>query len=219
MSAMPSFYARLDLVDYRRRVAALYASVRRPDEPDEVRHARFWAGRDALFRDHPSSPLEPEKRRGFAGVPRYPYDPALRILARPEPIDDAETREAQLRDDGLLRMRPAARLHFELGQGAHALTLFWLEGYGGGLFLPFRDATSGNGTYGGGRYLLDTAKHADLGEETGPDGVRRLVLDLNFAYHPSCVYSASWDCPLAPPENRLDAAVQGGEALSDAYDT
>lgn len=212
-------YARLDLIDWRRRVAALYAAVRRRDEPIEVRHAHFWAGRDALFKDHPSSPLEADDRLSFEGVPRYPYDPALRFLAALEPIESAEPIEARLRDDGLLVLEPAARVRFEAGGEPCRLTLYWLGGYGGGLFLPFRDGTSGHATYGGGRYLIDTAKHADLGEETGAAGERRMVLDFNFAYHPSCVYSPRWDCPLAPPENRLQAGIQAGEALSDAYDT
>ena len=74
------------------------------------------------------------------------------------------------------------------------------------MFLPFRDATSGNTTYGGGRYLLDTAKGADLGSAGDA-----LVLDFNFAYHPSCVYDPKWVCPLAPLANRLAVAVEAGE--------
>ena len=75
--------------------------------------------------------------------------------------------------------------------------------------MPFRDATAGTSSYGAGRYLLDTAKGADL----GVDG-NRLVLDFNFAYHPSCRYDARWQCPLAPPENIVSAAIEAGEKLS-----
>jgi uncharacterized protein (DUF1684 family) len=219
MSGMSSFYARLDIADWRRRIAALYAAVRRPDEPIEIRHARFWAGRDELFRGHPASPLEPGARADFEGVARWPYDPRLRFEVEPEPIEAADTIHARLRDDGELRMTPTAYVPFQVGDAECRLTVYALGGYGGGLFLPFRDATSGNSTYGGGRYLLDTAKHADLGEAADPDGSRRLVLDFNFSYHPSCVYSPRWDCPLAPPGNRLDVAMYGGEASSDAYGT
>ena len=74
------------------------------------------------------------------------------------------------------------------------------------LFLSFRDATSGGESYGGGRYLLDTVKGADLGEDDG-----RLVLDFNFAYNPSCSYDPGWVCPLAPPANRLSVAMEAGE--------
>ena len=88
------------------------------------------------------------------------------------------------------------------------LEVFWLDAYGGGVFVPFRDATAGKTTYGGGRYLLDTAKGADLGSVED-----RLVLDFNFAYHPSCVYDPRWTCPLAPPGNRVAVAIEAGERL------
>ena len=88
------------------------------------------------------------------------------------------------------------------------LDVWWVGGYGGGVFLPLRDGTAGGTTYGGGRYLLDTIKGADLG---GDD--TRLVVDLNFAYHPSCTYDPRWSCPLAPEGNRVTAPVAAGEQL------
>jgi uncharacterized protein (DUF1684 family) len=81
-------------------------------------------------------------------------------------------------------------------------------GYGGGVFLPFRDATNNRQTYGGGRYLYDTIKGADLGTAQGG-----IVLDFNYAYHPSCYYNPRWVCPLAPPQNILDFPVTAGEML------
>ena len=95
-----------------------------------------------------------------------------------------------------------------------SLAVYWLEGYGGGLFLPFRDALAGEGTYGGGRYLLDTVKGADLGAGADPES---LVLDFNYAYNPSCSYDPRWSCPLAPPENRIDVAVEAGERMRHWY--
>ena len=86
--------------------------------------------------------------------------------------------------------------------------VWWLDQYAGGLFLPLRDGTAGDTSYGGGRYLLDTAKGADLG---GSDGT--LVVDLNFLYHPSCRYSSSWQCPLAPRGNTITAPVRAGKRL------
>ena len=87
--------------------------------------------------------------------------------------------------------------------------MYWVEDYSGGVFVPFGDATNGTDTYGGGRYLLDPAKGADLGHD--PAGV---TLDFNFAYHPSCVHDPRWTCPLSPAENRLPLAVRGGERLA-----
>ena len=86
------------------------------------------------------------------------------------------------------------------------LNLYWIEGYGGGLFLPFRDATNGRVSYGGGRYLYDTIKGADLGA-----GSESVLLDFNFAYNPSCAYNDRWVCPLSPPENWLPQAIRAGE--------
>jgi uncharacterized protein len=89
---------------------------------------------------------------------------------------------------------------------AGTLTLFWIEGYGGGLFLPFKDLTNRTETYGGGRYLYDTIKGADL--SASPEAV---ILDFNFAYNPSCAYGPDWICPLAPRENALPFPVSAGE--------
>lgn len=86
--------------------------------------------------------------------------------------------------------------------------VWWLKQYAGGIFLPLRDGTAGDGSYGGGRYLLDTAKGADLG-----GSFESLVVDLNFLYHPSCRYNSDWQCPLAPPGNTIAARVEAGERL------
>ena len=102
-----------------------------------------------------------------------------------------------------------ARALGQAGGSELALDLYWLDAYGGGLFVPFADATSGGESYGAGRYLLDTIKGADLGMQVG-----LLVLDLNFAYQPSCSYDARWTCPLAPPANRLAMPVRAGERVS-----
>ena len=87
------------------------------------------------------------------------------------------------------------------------LAVFWIAGYGGGVFVPFADATNGRETYGSGRYLIDTIKGADLGS----DGAGNLILDFNFAYNPSCAYAARYVCPLPPPGNRLPQPVRSGE--------
>jgi uncharacterized protein len=93
------------------------------------------------------------------------------------------------------------------------LAVFWIDAYGGGLFLPLRDATAGSETYGAGRYLLDSIKSADHGSDAEAG---TLTLDFNMAYHPSCAYDPRWACPLAGPENRLEVPVRVGERLSGA---
>lgn len=197
--------APLALADWRRRIGALYAEVR--DMPDPERARQHWLDtRSTMMRDHPMSPLKEDARDDFDGIPVFRYDPALRFEVDVEPVDgDAE--EVALGADGSLRRRPVGRTSGLAAALGGELVLWWIEGYGGGLFLPFRDATSGEETYGGGRYVLDTIKGADLGLGRGG----RLILDFNFAYNPSCALNDAWTCPLAPPENTLPAPVRGGE--------
>jgi uncharacterized protein (DUF1684 family) len=197
----------LDLLDWRRRVSALYEEIRDSAEP-EAAWWRWREVRDELYRTHPQSPVPAAGRAGFPGLDYYPYDPEGRVLAE---LEDLDAPPQPIETSGLqpLLFRPFARASFELRGEALALEVYWLEGYAGGVFLPFRDTTSGQATYGGGRYVLDTVKGADLGSSDG-----RLVLDFNFAYHPSCFYDPGWVCPLAPPANRLAVAVAGGERVA-----
>jgi uncharacterized protein (DUF1684 family) len=188
----------LALLDWKRRVFALYAAVRAL--APEAGWTLWRETRDELFSSHPQSP-----RPGYASLSYYDYDPAARVLAELEDVEAAPTAIETSGSEPML-FKPFARAHFELRGEPLALELDWLESYGGGVFLSFRDATSGTDTYGGGRYLLDTVKGADLGEDGG-----RLVLDFNFAYNPSCSYDPGWVCPLAPPANRLAVAVEAGE--------
>jgi hypothetical protein len=196
------------LWDWRRRVAELYAEIRAFHDP-ELAWRSWRATRDELFRAHPQSPLDSHRRRGFAGLALFDYDPAFRCLVDLAPAPEADRHDLSGGRDGYVQLIPFARtdgLNERLGR---ELTLYWLGGYGGGVFLPFRDATTGRTTFGGGRYLLDGIKGADLGMDA--DG--RAILDFNFAYNPSCAYSARWICPLAPPENALPVAVSAGERM------
>ncbi len=201
----------LALADWRRTVAEMYAAVRRADDAGQPAAWRAWrARRDDLFRDHAQSPLDPGQRERFAGLPYFPYDSAWRVRGVVEPADDEKTVTVGLGADGVIRYTRVARVRFQAGGQTGALTLFWIEGYGGGLFLPFGDVTNGTFTYGGGRYLYDAIKGADLGTGDG-----WITLDFNYAYNPSCAYNPRWVCPLPPPENRLPFAAPTGEKILD----
>lgn len=195
------------LWDWRRRIADLYGAVR--TRPGEEGWALWRERRDALFRTHPQSPVA--ARQGtFEGLPLFPYDPALRFLVETVPLEGGTAILADAGRDGTVSFTPFCLTRGLRERLGGELTLYWIGGYGGGVFLPFQDGTSARETYGGGRYLLDTIKGADLGQ--APDG--RAVLDFNFAYNPSCAYSDRWTCPLSPPENRLPERVAGGERTS-----
>jgi uncharacterized protein (DUF1684 family) len=194
----------LELADWRRRVAELYATVRHDPEPEHA-HETWRRGRDELFRQHPQSPLAEDDPLRESGLPYYDYAPELRFEVSLAPAPAAPRRDVDT-TDGVVSFDLAGRVAIaELG---FQLDVWWLGGYAGGLFLPVRDGTARTETYGGGRYLLDTVKGADLGSHDG-----RLVLDFNFLYHPSCRYSPDWVCPLAPEGNTTDVAIRAGERL------
>lgn len=192
----------MDVLDWRRRVARIYRDVRA--EPDAAQaHCKWAAARLDLLATHPASPVPVAERTEFAGGRVAPYDPAYRFVA---PIDaqvEPERREVQTGTDGVVAFERIGRVHLD---GLGSLDVWWLDSYGGGVFLPFRDATSGASSYGAGRYLLDTIKGADLGGDAS-----NLVVDLNFAYQPSCAYDEAWACPLPSAGNRLEAEVPVGE--------
>jgi uncharacterized protein (DUF1684 family) len=195
----------LDLADWRRRVGNLY----RLQGDDVLR--RFRAGKDELFRTHPQTPIEPEEMPSFTGLHYFDADPSYRVEARLEAGDGSELVIDTGGEDGAVRYRRAGLLVFRLGGEDCRLTVLSLVQYAGGLFVPFRDLTSGHETYGGGRYLFDTAKNTDgLVLEMEPRSPA-VVLDFNYAYNASCAYSPRWACPLAPPENHLRVSVRAGE--------
>jgi uncharacterized protein (DUF1684 family) len=197
--------SEFDLLDWKRQIFDLYREIRLSDQPAAA-WARWRSVRDDLFATHPQSPLPADRRSGFQGLPFFDYDPAARALARVVPAEP-QRYDIATSGDGSYSFTRFAEARFELDGVDLALELYWLEGYGGGLFVPFRDATAGRTTYGAGKYVLDTVKGADLG--MAPDG--RLILDFNFSYNPSCAYDPKWVCPLAPPPNRLPVPIEAGE--------
>ena len=197
------------LADWRHTVAEHYAAVRALAHTDGmVAAARFREARTQLFLEHPDSPIAPERRPGWGGLQWYPYDPGWRVRGDIDSTTPRQTFEIALASDGVLRCTRVGRVRFSIAGQAASLAVYWFEGYGGGLWLPFSDASSVGETYGGGRYLYDTIKGADLGISGG-----EIVLDFNFAYNPSCAYDDRWSCPLSPPENRLPFAVTAGERI------
>ena len=197
----------IDLLDWKRRVFALYATVRNDPSP-ALAWQRWRAGRNELFRTHPQSPIPHAQRQNFTRLDLFEYDPTFRVLATVEPAEQ-KTYDIPTSGDETFTFTRTGTARFELMDTEQMLELYWLTAYGGGLFVPFRDETSGTRTYGAGRYLLDTIKGADLGMER-----EKLVLDFNFAYNPSCSYDPKWVCPLAPPPNRPALEITAGEKHS-----
>jgi uncharacterized protein (DUF1684 family) len=205
---------RLWLADWRRRTAELYAEVRAIAATDASAALAHWrAVRETLYRTHPQSPVPPGERAAFEAR-HFDSDGSLRfsVALEPHPPDEPAAPLLGLSsvDGRELAFTRFGRIRVPFPQGERWLSVFWMVGYAGGLFIPFRDATNGTETYAAGRYLLDAAKSLDLG---GDPGAGTIVVDFDYAIQPSCAFDPRWACPLAPPENRLDIAVRAGERL------
>jgi uncharacterized protein (DUF1684 family) len=208
----------LETADWRQRVFGIYAQAREQAVDDIVgAHALWRRARDELFATHPATPLLPEDRPGFGGLPVADYDPAWRFTAEIEAPADDDPRprhfEFATGTDGVV---PFELLGIARIPGVGELDIWRLASYGGGLFLPVKDGLAGKpgGTYGGGRYLLDTIKGANLNDalQRGSGASAHLVLDFNFAYNPSCAYDPAWACPLAQPGNTVAVQIPVGES-------
>jgi len=193
------------LLDWRRQVASLYAEVRATADA-RAAHEIWQAGRNRLLASHPQSPIPPDRRAGFEPVPVASYDPSLRFAAEVDHDVEPVRIEMLTGTDGTVPFERAGVVHLP---GVGDLDVWWLASYGGGIFVPIRDTRTDGATYPGGRYVIDTVKGADLGGSGG-----RLIVDLNFAYNPSCAYDPAWACPLAPPGNTVPVPVTAGELMS-----
>lgn len=206
----------LDLYEYRRRVATLYNERNRATLAGEDAAAvleRFRKGRDELFANHPQSALDEEQKRVFEGLHYFPYNPAMRFAVDIDTNVEPTHLKVVMNANEFMSMTTVGRVRFVVNATPVELSLYWLDVYGGGLFLPFRDTTSPEQSYGSGRYLFDTVKGSDFlpAHDAVPGKWQRIVLDFNYAYNPSCAYNDRWTCPLAPVENRLQVPIHAGE--------
>ena len=200
----------LQLADWRRRVFGLYAGVRQLSVHNPAAGHELWiSARDELFAGHPQSPLLPDDRANFTGLNVPRYDPDWRFELEVRRAEEPLRITIDSATDGPIPFSLVGSVHLPY---VGNLDVWRLAAYGGGLFLPVKDGLAGapGGTYGGGRYLIDTVKGADLGP--GADG-DSLIVDFNFAYNPSCAYDPSWSCPLAQPGNTVREDIPVGERM------
>lgn len=211
----------LDLYDYRNRVSTLYqerdrATLAGEEAATILQH--FRTERDHLFATHPQSALSEEQRQHFRGLRYFPHDPAYCVVAELDTAIEPERQQIAMNAQETMMMITIGWLHFDVANRPVVLSLYWLDIYGGGLFLPFRDASCPEESYGGGRYLFDTIKGSGPTPLPGASGWNHMKLDFNYAYNPSCAYNSRWICPLAPRENRLTVPIRAGEMnYKDSY--
>ena len=160
--------------------------------------------KDGFFAEHWQSPIPPQDRPGFGGLDYYPPDPDYRFEIELHKHEEKKRVRMAYTNGEEQDFIQWGEFRFSIGGEQCVLQAYRSHAEGEQLFIPFRDATSGQDTYGAGRYLdLDAARNRTA------DG--KWVLDLNRAYNPWCVYSQDYTCPLVPPENWLKVAIYAGE--------
>ncbi|WP_248897838.1 DUF1684 domain-containing protein [Haloplanus halobius] len=173
------------------------------DYADRLRDNR--AEKDRVFAEARHSPLPPEERDDFDGLDYFDPDPDYRVEATVTAHDDPEPIDLETSDDRTVRYLRVVTLRFDLRGDSHELHGYRQEGAAGSeIFVPFRDKTTGQQSYHGGRYM-------ELEPEGSLADGDRIPIDFNLAYTPFCAFSEAFSCPLPPEENWLDVAVPAGE--------
>ncbi|ELZ20394.1 hypothetical protein C476_10906 [Natrinema limicola JCM 13563] len=160
--------------------------------------------KDQYFGEHPHSPLSPDERESFDGLEYYPIDEDYRFELPLEEYDDPEQITVGTSTDGEQEYLEWGEFQFTVDGEDVTLQAYKSEPDDDRLWVPFRDATSGDETYGAGRYL-------DLEVDSHRTSDGDWILDFNEAYNPTCAYSDQYECPLPPMDNWLEVPIEAGE--------
>lgn len=181
-------------------------------------HAQHWADtvlqhREMQIRDLLADTRQPVDSITVKGISWFEPDASFRLTGHLERLTDETPINIPTFSGMTKPFRPIARFVGRYGADSFQLTLYEYASKGLSristpLFLPFKDPTNGDTSYGGGRYL-------DIPREILQADT--VIIDFNLAYNPLCAYSDGFNCPIPPTENHLDFPVLAGEkAFPDA---
>lgn len=159
------------------------------------------------FGDEEESILKEEDLKGFEGLHFYNIDETFRVKFKFKKIKKGKEFKMKTSTTRLPSYKPYGYLKFKINGEKCKLMVYQstdlskTEGYEDYLFVPFTDKTSGETSYGGGRYLDIT-----IGDLSDKD----FYLDFNVCYNPYCAYSEKYSCPIPPSENYLDVSILAG---------
>ncbi len=168
---------------------------------------------NAAYKHPEHSPLDEKSRKKFRKHNFYPINLKYRVIAKLKTTPDEPFFELKTSSGKTKLYRKYGEVTFMLDAKEYTLNVYQgkalleKEEYKNYLFVPFKDHTSGNETYGGGRYL-------DLRIPANDD---KLWLDFNMAYNPYCAYSDKYNCPVVPVENYLDTEIKAGILLKQKH--
>ena len=160
--------------------------------------------KDSSFREHPSSPIPDAERDSFESLEYFPLDETYRFRVPLHEYDEKERVTVSTSTEGEREYLRWGEFRFEIDGEEVTLQAYKSDRDDRRLWVPFRDATIGEESYGAGRYL-------DLEPDEHRTAEGEWILDFNEAYNPTCAYSEQYECPLPPMENWLDVPVEAGE--------
>jgi hypothetical protein len=164
----------------------------------------FRRAKDTFFASHAQSPLLPEQQDGFEGLTYYDEDPDLVFEVKLDMFDAQDVVFLSTTGGTEQSYTRWGSFTVDIDGEEVTFTVFAAQG-AGGFFLPFKDATSGEETYGGGRYVDVEALPGE-----------RYRVDFNKAYNPYCAYNTRWSCTIPPAENHVEVAIEAGEKAFSA---
>lgn len=165
----------------------------------------YQAQLNERYADDKESPLTPLQLVNFKGLDFYPVNAAYCVEARFVRTPNEKPFLMPTTSERKPRYVKFGEVYFTLNGKECKLDIFQsldmikIEKYKYDLFLPFTDLTSGNGSYGGGRYI-------DLKQPEGDI----ILIDFNASYNPYCAYNANYSCPIPPQQNDLQVEVKAG---------
>lgn len=173
--------------------------------------AEHRANKDEYLAEHPRSPIPPDERSDFDGLEYFPPNPGLRFELPLHEHDEKETTTIGTTMEGEREYVRWGEFRFAVEGTDVTLHAYKTDPDEDGLWIPFRDETNGEETYGAGRYLdLEADRHRT------DDGT--WIVDFNLAYSPFCAYSPQFECALVPMDNWLDVPIRAGEKTYEGGD-
>ncbi|MEM8940039.1 MAG: DUF1684 domain-containing protein [Bacteroidota bacterium] len=182
-------------------VTVILSQLNQSGDGYEQEIKKYWEDKHNFFRTSEASPFV-QKKIEYQEVDMFPTDPSYKVSAILERFTKREIVTVGNSDGTNTNYLKFAIAKFKIDGQQQSILILRALGFGNQYLIAFGDETSGETTYGGGRYL-------DL--EIGKSD--RITIDFNKAYNPYCAYFADFTCPLPPLENLLTVAIEAGEKV------